>query len=167
MAPSPAAGLPPARPSSSHLWRAGGVLPPVSGSHVLLQGPRRRHRRPPGGVVRAAPDAPPVVRAAVSAVTELLRAIAPNKTPRQASPLVRQAHPWLWIWIPWNQASIFLGSAGAGTLPSRVRSRTRRRAAASRMCSPCSETTTDAPTSSPVRVFSCTLLRSFTRDLLG
>ncbi|XP_039793811.1 uncharacterized protein LOC120659664 [Panicum virgatum] len=85
MAPSPAAGLPPARPSSSHLWRAGGVLQPVSGSHVLLQGPRRRHRRPPGAVVRAAPDAPPVVRAGVSAVTELLRAIAPNKTPRDAA----------------------------------------------------------------------------------
>jgi len=85
MAPSPAAGPAPARPSSSHLRRAGGVLQPISGSRVPLQGPRRRHRRLPGGVVRVAPDAPPVVRAAVGAVTELLRAIAPNKTPRDAA----------------------------------------------------------------------------------
>ncbi|KAG2640763.1 hypothetical protein PVAP13_2KG118000 [Panicum virgatum] len=85
MAPSPAAGPAPAWPSSSHLRRAGGVLQPISGSRVPLQGPRRRHRRLPGGVVRAAPDAPPVVRAAVGAVTELLRTIAPNKTPRDAA----------------------------------------------------------------------------------
>ncbi|RLM87131.1 zeta-carotene desaturase, chloroplastic/chromoplastic [Panicum miliaceum] len=85
MAPSPAAGPPPARPSSSHLWRAAGVLQSISRSQVLLHGPRRRHRRLPGGVVRAAPDAPPVVRAAVSAVTELLRALSPNKTPRDAA----------------------------------------------------------------------------------
>lgn len=83
MAPSAAAGPSLAQPSNSHPRRAGSVLQPVSisGSHALLQGRRRRHR----GVVRAAPDAPPVVRAAVSVVTELLRALSPNKKLRDAA----------------------------------------------------------------------------------
>jgi hypothetical protein len=78
MAPSPLAGLTSlARPSSSHLSRAGGVFQPVP-----LQPPQgRRHRRRVAGVARAAPDSPPVVRAAVSAVTELLRALSPSKKP--------------------------------------------------------------------------------------
>ncbi|XP_066383287.1 uncharacterized protein [Miscanthus floridulus] len=85
MTPSAAAGPSLARPSRSHLWRDGGALQPVSAPHVLLQGRRRcRHRRLTG-VVRAAPDAPPVVRAAVSAVTELLRALSPNKNIRDGA----------------------------------------------------------------------------------
>ncbi|XP_066389616.1 uncharacterized protein [Miscanthus floridulus] len=86
MAPSAAAGPSLPRPSSSHLRLrpAGSVLRPVSVPHVLLQGRRRRHRRLTG-VVRAAPDAPPVVRAAVSAVTELLRALSPNKNIRDGA----------------------------------------------------------------------------------
>ncbi|KAJ1288224.1 hypothetical protein BS78_02G073800 [Paspalum vaginatum] len=84
MAPAPgtAAGPSLVRPSSGHLSRAGGVLLRPA-SHVLPQRQRRRHRRE--GVVRAAPDAPPVVKAAVSAVTELLRALSPTKKPRDAA----------------------------------------------------------------------------------
>ncbi|TKW31058.1 hypothetical protein SEVIR_2G080000v4 [Setaria viridis] len=84
MAPSPAAGLSLTRPSSGHLSpaAAGSVLQPVSGSHVSQQ---RRRRRFAAGVVRAAPDAPPAVRAAVSAVTELLRVLSPSKKPRDAA----------------------------------------------------------------------------------
>lgn len=84
MAPSAAAGPPslarPSTSSSSHLRRAGSALQPVSVPRALLQGRRRLT-----GAVRAAPDAPPVVRAAVSAVTELLRALSPNKALRGAA----------------------------------------------------------------------------------
>lgn len=84
MAPSAAAGPPslarPSTSSSSHLRRAGSALQPVSVPRALVQGRRRLT-----GAVRAAPDAPPVVRAAVSAVTELLRALSPNKALRGAA----------------------------------------------------------------------------------
>ncbi|XP_062186919.1 uncharacterized protein LOC133890533 isoform X2 [Phragmites australis] len=78
MAPSSTA-KPSALPSGSHLSRAE-LHQSVRRSHVFLR--KQSHRRRLAGVVRAAPEAPSVVRAAVGAITELLRALSPNKKPR-------------------------------------------------------------------------------------
>ncbi|KAF8731930.1 hypothetical protein HU200_015878 [Digitaria exilis] len=66
-----------ALPSCSGLSRAGRAHQPVRRSLVFPRKPTCRRRR--AGSARAAQDAPPVVRAAVGAVTELLRALSPNK----------------------------------------------------------------------------------------
>ncbi|CAN6222672.1 unnamed protein product [Urochloa humidicola] len=79
MAPGSAAGPPPpALPSSSGLSRVGVAHRPVRRPPVLVRKPSRRRR---AGCVRAAQDdeAPPVVRATVGAITELLRALSPSK----------------------------------------------------------------------------------------
>ncbi|CAN6165532.1 unnamed protein product [Urochloa humidicola] len=79
MAPGSAAGPPPpALPSSSGLSRVGVAHRPVRRLPVLVRKPSRRRR---AGCVRAAQDdeAPPVVRATVGAITELLRALSPSK----------------------------------------------------------------------------------------
>ncbi|KAK3126662.1 hypothetical protein QOZ80_7AG0560270 [Eleusine coracana subsp. coracana] len=81
MAPTPSST---SKASGTNLFRAE-LHQPVRPSHVVLG--KKTHRRRLTGVVRAASDdAPPVVRAAVSAVTELLRALSPNsnKKPRDA-----------------------------------------------------------------------------------
>ncbi|KAL6845684.1 hypothetical protein ACP4OV_024507 [Aristida adscensionis] len=75
MAPSSAAKPSTLLPSGGRLSRAN-VFQPTQG--------HRRRRRLAGVVLAAEPDAPPVVRAAVSAVTELLRALSGNKKPRDA-----------------------------------------------------------------------------------
>ncbi|CAN6197234.1 unnamed protein product [Urochloa humidicola] len=93
MAPGSAAGPPcPPLPSSSGLLRAGGARHPP----VLVRKPSLRRRR--AGCVRAALDdeAPPVVRAAVGAVTELLRAVSPSpskKQPRDSAQEVEELAP--------------------------------------------------------------------------
>nr|CAB3452314.1 unnamed protein product [Digitaria exilis] len=66
-----------ALPSCSGLSRAGRAHQPVRRSLVFPRKPTCRRRR--AGSARAAQDAPPVVRVAVGAVTELLRALSPNK----------------------------------------------------------------------------------------
>ncbi|CAL5076530.1 unnamed protein product [Urochloa decumbens] len=91
MAPRSAAGPPsPALPSSSGLARTGWAHRPP----VFPRQPSCRRRR--AGCVRAAQDdeAPPVVRAAVGAVTELLRALSPSKKqPRDSVQEVEELAP--------------------------------------------------------------------------
>ncbi|GJN24861.1 hypothetical protein PR202_gb12631 [Eleusine coracana subsp. coracana] len=84
------------KPSGTNLFRSE-LHQPVRRSHVVLG--KKTHRRRLTGVVRAASDdAPPVVRAAVGAVTELLRALSQNKKPpRQAPTIVLE----IGIWVPW------------------------------------------------------------------
>ncbi|CAN6171342.1 unnamed protein product [Urochloa humidicola] len=93
MAPGSATGPPsPALPSSSGLSRAGGAYRPA----VFFPG-KTSCRRRRAGCVRAAPqddEAPPVVRAAVGVVTELLRALSPNKKhPRDSVQEVEELAP--------------------------------------------------------------------------
>jgi hypothetical protein len=68
------------KPSGTNLFRSE-LNQSVRRSHALLWKQSHRHRGLAGVVRAASDDAPPVVRAAVGAVTELLRALSPAKKP--------------------------------------------------------------------------------------
>ncbi|CAL5089256.1 unnamed protein product [Urochloa decumbens] len=111
MAQRSAAGPPsPALPFSSGLARTGGAHRPP----VFTRQPSCRRRR--AGCVRAAAqddEAPPVVRAAVGAVTELLRALSPSK--KQARQAVSP--------IPKREISRGFSTGGGRARPAAVRQR--------------------------------------------